>query len=248
MSGHSKWSTIHRQKETADKKRGLIFSKLSKQISIAAREGTDFETNFKLRLAIEKAKQANMPKENIKRAIARGGGEVGGEKWEEVVYEGYGPAGVAVMTEAITDNKNRTTSEIKNIFERGGGSLAGPGSVTFQFERKGLITLAKPGNIEEASLKIIDLGVEDVEEAPDALEVYTKPEDLEQIRNKLQEAGFLVSSSELVMKPKNTLPITDSGPAQSILSFMEKIQDHQDVQKVFANFDIPADLVNQLTN
>lgn len=238
MSGHSKWSTIKRQKEATDKKRGLIFSKLSKQISIAAREGADPEENFKLRLAMEKAKQANMPKANIKKAIVRGGGEVGSGRWEEAVYEGYGPARVAVVVEVVTDNKNRTTSEIKNIFERGGGNLASPGAVAYQFEKMGMVTIEKPKDVEKAILSIIDLGVEDVEEAEDAIEVYTRPERLDEVAKKLKEANFSVQDKELMMRPKLIVKISDKDKKEKILKFMETLEDHDDVEKVFANFDL----------
>lgn len=251
MSGHSKWSTIHRQKEVTDAKRGQMFTKLANAIIVAVRAGggvTDPETNFKLRLTIERAKQLNMPKENIQRAIARGSGEAEAGKWEEVVYEGYGPGGIAVMIEAATDNKQRTAQEIKNIMEKSGGNLAGPGSVSYQFERRGLLTLSKPTDVEEAILKIIDLGVEDVEEAPDVLEVYTKPEQLDEVKTKIEELSFAISSLELVMKPKLVVPIDNSQTASRVLAFMEKIEEQSDVQRVYSNFDIPQEIVNQLTS
>jgi len=238
MSGHSKWSTIKRQKEAADKKRGLVFSKLARAISLAAREGPDPAMNFKLRLAVEKAKQANMPKQNIERAIKKGSGGGEGEKWQEIVYEGYGPAGVAVIVEAVTDNRNRTTSEIKNIFERGGGSLASPGAVAYQFEKMGMITLKKPAAAEEAILSIIDLGAQDVEEATDAIEVYTRPEELEATARKLQAKGFLIQDRELVMRPKTTVKISDREKGEKVLKLLELLENHDDVQKVFANFDL----------
>ena len=250
MSGHSKWATIHRQKEVTDAKRGQAFTKLANAIIVAVRAGggmTDPDSNFKLRLAIEKARQFNMPKENIQRAIERGGGAGGAGQWEEVVYEGYGPGGIAIVVEAATDNKQRTAQEIKNLFEKGGGSLAGPGAVAYQFEKKGFLTLAKPQNTEEEILRIIDLGVEDVEEAPDALEVYTKPEELDLVKKKLEEAGFTVTSFEQIMKPKITIDVTQIEKARQILSFLEKLEDNDDVQKVFANFDIPAEIVSQVT-
>lgn len=238
MSGHSKWSTIKRQKEAEDKKRGLIFSKLSKQISIVAREGADPEKNFKLRLAVEKAKQANMPKVNIDRAIKKGSGEGEKERWREVVYEGYGPSGVAVLAEAVTDNKNRTTSEIKNIFERGGGGLGGPGAVAYQFEKVGMITIQKSEDVEETILSIIDLGVEDVEEAIDAIEVYTRPDKLNKVAEKLKKTNFSVQDKELVMRPKTIVKITEEEKKEKILKFMETLEAHDDVQKVFANFNL----------
>lgn len=238
MSGHSKWSTIKHKKELKDKRRGFLFSKLAKQISIAAREGADPEKNFKLRLAVEKAREANVPKNNIQRAIKKGSGEGERKKWEEVVYEGYGPAKVMVMVEAVTDNKNRTTSEIKNIFERGGGALASPGAVAYQFEKTGLIRVAKTDDVERAILSIIDLGVEDVEEAEDAIEVYTHLAKLEEGAEKLKKANFSIQDKELYMRPKTIVKIGDEEKKEKILKFMEALEEHDDVQKVFANFDL----------
>ncbi|PJE67504.1 YebC/PmpR family DNA-binding transcriptional regulator [Candidatus Shapirobacteria bacterium CG10_big_fil_rev_8_21_14_0_10_40_9] len=250
MSGHSKWATIHRQKETTDAKKGLAWTKVANAIIVAVRQTgiTDPEKNFKLRLAIEKGRALNMPKENIERAIFRGGGEAGKGKIEEVTYEGFGPEGIAIVCETATDNKQRTAQEIKNIFERGGGKLVGPGSVSFLFEKTALITLEKPQNPQESILSIIDLGAEDVEEVADAIEVYTKVENLEEMKKKLTEAGFKISNFEITMKPKTTVPISDKETAQKVLDFLEKIEEQPDVQKVFANFDIPVELVNQLTS
>lgn len=239
MSGHSKWATIKRQKEVADKQRGKIFSKLTRAITIAAHEGgASTEMNFKLRLAIEKAKQANMPKENIERAIKKGTGEIAGERWEEVTFEGYGPEGVGVIVETLTDNRNRTTAEIKNIFERGGGSLASPGAVSFQFKKKGLIIVEKAQNKDEQVLRIIDLGVVDVEEVDDVIEVYTLPERLGEMRQKIEKEGFRVKEAELMMQPTSPLVIEDSQKAQKILGFMENLEESEDVQKIWANFDV----------
>ncbi len=243
MSGHSKWSTIKRQKEAADVKRGKIFSKLAKAITIAAREGTDANTNFRLRLEIERAKQVNMPKENIKRAIDKAKG-VGGEgQLVEVVYEGFGPEGIAVIAEAATDNRNRTTAEIKKIFERGGGSLGGPGSVGYQFKPMGLITVQKGAKPNEQILEIIDLGVEEVEEATDVLEVYVQSQNLVKVREKLNQGGFKILSVELVKQPGNEVQIGDSEKAVRVLKFMDKLQEHDDVQKIYANFDIPEEVL-----
>lgn len=238
MSGHSKWSTIKRQKETNDQRRGKVFSKLSKAISIVAKEGGDPATNFRLRLMIEKAKQVNMPKENIARAIQKGSGGLNGEKWEEVIYEGYGPGGVAVIVETVTDNKNRTTAEIKNIFERGGGNLAAPGAVSFQFKKSGLIVVRKEKDVDKQLLKLIDLGVDDVEEATDAVEVYIQPEKLNETKEKIENAGFRIPEAELVMQPKVVVEIKEKKKAAKIIKLMTSLEDHDDVQKVYANFDI----------
>lgn len=248
MSGHSKWSTIKRQKEATDIKRGKIFSKLAKAITIAAREGSDPESNFKLRLEIERAKEANMPKENIERAIAKARGEGEEGQLEEIIYEGYGPEGVAVIVEAATDNRNRTTAEVKNIFERGGGSLGGPGAVSYQFKPMGLITVKKSDNPNEQILKIIDLGVEDVEEASDALEVYTQSKGLGQVREKLIENGFEVLSAELVQQAKNEVFINQPQKAAKVLKFMDNFQEHDDIQRAFANFNIPEEILKQIND
>lgn len=246
MSGHSKWATIKRQKEAADFQRGKIFSKLSRLITIVARDGADLETNFKLRLAVEKAKQANMPKENILRAIKRGKGEEGQEKWEEISFEGYGPAGIGIIVEVVTDNKNRTTAEIKNIFERGGGSLAGPGAVSYQFKKMGLVTVEKVVDVDNQILKLIDFGAQDVEEATDAIEVFTPPEQLKEIKNKIEKAGLSIKGAELVMQPITPVVIDDLQKAQKALKFMEVLEDYDDVQKVYANFDIPNEILAKL--
>jgi len=247
MSGHSHWATIKRQKEAADQERGKIFSKLSRAIAIAARQGTDPETNFKLRLAIEKAKEYNLPKENILRAIRRGSGQEEGEKWEEITFEGYGPEGIGVIVETVTDNRNRTTAEIKNIFERGGGSLAGPGAVSYLFRKMGLITVKKEENPDEQILRLIDLGAEDVEEATDAIEVYTSPENLKDIEEKIKNSGFEVKSAEIIMKPVTPSVINDSQKAQKVLKFMDILENHDDVQKIYANFDISNEILAEIS-
>lgn len=250
MSGHSKWSTIHRQKEAKDAKRGQLFTKLARAIAVAVQEGggiSDPDKNFKLRLVVEKARSMNMPKDNIKRAIKRGAGEGEQGRLEPVTYGGYGPSGVAIMIETSTDNKNRTSQEIKNIVEKSGGRLAGPGSVAFQFERAGLITLSKPGDVQEAMLKVIDLGAEDVEEAQDAIEVYTKPGQLEEVKGKLANEGFKVQSFEIFMRPKVTVKVQDEASARKILNLMERIEDHSDVSRVFANFDIAEEVLAKIT-
>ncbi len=249
MSGHSKWSKIHRSKGIADAKRGQQFTKLGKAIAVAVRAGggvTDSSANFQLRLAIEKAKQFNMPKANIDRAVQRGAGKGEGSELVEISYEGYGPEGIAVLVEVATDNKQRTGQEIRNLFEKGGGNLGGPGSVSFQFESNGYLEIEKPKQAEETLLKLIDLGVEDVEEGDDEIEIYVKPEQLEEMKQKIQQAGYKLKSWELAMKPKNLVEITDKQKAAKVLNFMEKLQDHDDVQKVSANFDIPDDVLEQI--
>lgn len=250
MSGHSKWATIHRQKEVKDAKRGQVFTKLARAITVAVQEGggiTDPNQNFKLRLEIEKAHSMNMPKDNIQRAIKRATGEGGEGKLEPVTYEGYGPSGVAIMIETSTDNKNRTSQEIKNILEKSGGSLAGPGSVAFQFEASGLLVLVKPEKTQEAMLKLIDLGVTDVEETQEEVEVYTKPQDLEKIKEEAEKQGFKVQRYELYMRPKTEVNVKDEASASKILNLMERLEDQADVVRVFANFDIPDEILEKQT-
>lgn len=246
MSGHSKWSQIKRQKGVADIKKGQVFTKLANAITIAIRQGggiVEPESNFRLRLAMEKARQANMPKENIERAIERGAGKAGGGM-EEVVYEGYGPGGVAIIVEAATDNKLRTTAEVRNIFEKGGGNLGSKGAVSYLFESVGMITIAKDSKTtDEIMLLAIDAGAQDVEEAGGVVEVYTKPEELNSVKEKLTAAGLKVESIELTQKPRTIVAVSDPQTAQKVLSFMEKLENLDDVQKVYANFDIPDELL-----
>lgn len=238
MSGHSKWSTIKRQKEANDAKKGQLFSKLVRAISLAARAGgPNPDANFALKAAVEKARQYNMPKENIQRSIEKGS-STGGDGLIEVVYEGYGPAGVAVIVEAATDNKNRTAQEIKNIFERGGGSLANPGSVSFQFERAGQILVEKKDKPDEQALSIMDLdGVEDVEIVEDGIEVHTKPGDLFRLKDQIARAGSLVKSAELIYKPRVLVQVSDQPAGQKALRLLENLDEHDDVQRVYANID-----------
>lgn len=250
MSGHSKWSSIKRQKGAADIKRGQTFTKLGNAISIATREGGggDPASNFKLRLAIEQAKAVNMPKENIQRAIDRGLGRGGaGGQLESVVCEGYGPAKVALIVEAVTDNKNRTTSEIKNIIERSGGSFVSPGTVSWMFSDEGVIVVSKGGKRMEEFLDLaIEAGAEDVAESGDMVEVYTKPNTFESVKKILMDKGLTVASAEISKKPSATVAISDADTAKKVLDLMEKLEELDDVQKVWSNFDIPDTLLSQL--
>ena len=251
MSGHSKWSTIKRQKESKDAKRGQIFTKLAKAISVAVKSGggvADPEKNFKLRLAIDKARALNVPKENITRAIARGGGGKEGADWTEINYEGYGPEGIAVIIEATTDNKNRTTAEIKNLFERGGGSLSSPGAVAFQFKKTGLITIRKNENPSEQILKLMDLEVDDVQEVSDAIEIYVKPEFLKEMKDKIAKMDFEILSVEIAMEPLNNIEIKESQKAKKVLRFIETLEEHDDVQKVYTNFDISDEIFTRIVS
>ena len=244
MSGHSKWSTIKRQKGANDAKRGALFTKVAREISVAARQGGgDPDANYRLRLAIEKARSVNMPADNIKRTIdkATGGGE--GEQFEEIVYEGYGPGGVAVLVEAQTDNRNRTAGEVRSIFAKSGGQLAGSGAVAWQFEPRGLITVARDGiDVDEVALAAIDAGATDVDtDAPDAIEIFTDPGHLEAVRRGLEAAKVRIDTAESTMVAKQTVEL-DSSRARQALRLVELLEELDDVSRVTANFDIPEDV------
>jgi YebC/PmpR family DNA-binding regulatory protein len=245
MSGHSHYSTIKRQKEANDSQKGKVFSKMAREIAIAVKTGggTDPGFNFKLRMVIDKARSYSMPKTNIERAIAAGSG---GGALDEVTYEGFGPAGISVLVQVATDNRNRTAQEFKNIFERVGGNLGGPGSVSFNFANKGFMLLEKKDDPETQMLSLIDLGVDDVEETGDGIEVYTHPEKLMETKKVLEEKGFVVKEAELYMKPLNYQVITDPEVAKKVLSFLDTLDDLDDVQKVYSNVDIPESLIQDL--
>lgn len=247
MSGHSKWAQIKRQKGVADIKRGQIFTKLAKAVTIAVRDGggiSDPNQNFKLRLVIDKARSVNMPKENIERAIEKGKGGGKGEELYEVVYEGFAPGGVALIIEATTNNKLRTNSEVKNIIEKSGGTLGVPGSVSYQFQTKGLINVKKNKDLDEIFMIAADAGAEDIEEAGDEVLIYTKPEELGTVRNAVSSKLELLNA-ELTRKPTITVNITDKNIAQRVLSLMEKVESMDDVQRVYSNFDIPDELLKE---
>jgi YebC/PmpR family DNA-binding regulatory protein len=245
MSGHSKWSTIKRAKGVTDAKRSATFTKVAREISVAARQGGgDPDANYRLRLAVEKARSVNMPSDNIKRTIdkATGGGDA--EQYEEIVYEGYGPGGVAVLVEAATDNRNRTAAEVRSIFTKTGGQLAGSGAVAWQFEPRGLIAVSRDGSVDadEVALAAIDAGAEDVDtESDDTIEIFTSPGDLESVRKALEGAGVQVDSAEHTMVAKQTVEL-DSHKARQALRLVELLEDLDDVQRVTANFDIPEDV------
>jgi YebC/PmpR family DNA-binding regulatory protein len=241
MSGHSKWSTIKRQKGANDAKRGALFTKVAREISVAARQGGgDPDANYRLRLAIDKARSVNMPAENIKRTIDKAVGGAEGEQYEEIVYEGYGPGGVAILVEAATDNRNRTAAEVRSVFTKAGGQLAGSGAVAWQFEPRGLITVGS-GNPDEVALAAIDAGAADVDTEAEPLEIYTEPADLEAVRTALERAGVAVDDAESAMVAKQTVEL-DEAKARQALRLVELLEDLDDVQRVTANFDIPEDV------
>ena len=242
MSGHSKWSSIKHKKGAADAKRGKLFSKLSRAIIVAAKEGGgDPANNLALQNAIEKARSYSMPKDNIDRAVARGSGaDTDAEAFETVVYEGYGPEGVAVLVEALTDNRNRTASDVRHLFARHGGNLGATGAVAWQFERRGLVAVPADG-VDEDELMLVaaDAGAEDVERDGDVFQVTSAPEELAAVRTAVEQAGFEVESAELTMVPKTTVAIEDESKARQVMRLIDALEDNDDVQDVYANFDIP---------
>ncbi len=241
MSGHSKWHSIKHQKGAADAARGKLFARLARQIEVAARTGgSDIEGNSALRAMVQKARDGSMPKDNIERAIKRGTGELEGVTYEEVSYEGYAPHGVAVFVECLTDNRNRTGAEVKNAFTRNGGSLAAPGAVSWQFERKGVIMLDKSAAGEDdLMLAALEAGAEDIQDQGDIWQVTTPPSDLHTVRSALETAGIAVASADLTMLPTTVVLLDDQSSAKSVLRVIDALEDHDDVQNVYANFDIP---------
>jgi YebC/PmpR family DNA-binding regulatory protein len=236
MSGHSKWETIKRQKGANDAKRGAIFTKLGNTIAVAARSGADPDMNFTLRLAIEKAKAANMPNANIQRSIDRGSGKLGGDQIQEVMYEGYGPGGAAVLVECATDNINRTYPEVKLAFSKHGGNIAEKGAVAFQFDRKGMIRVKGAG--EDLLLQVLDAGAEDAVEEGEETVVYTDPKELAKVRDALNEAGIEITEAELTFVPNSTVEISDDATAAKLMRVMEALEDCDDVVNTHTNFDI----------
>ncbi len=246
MSGHSKWSSIKHKKGAADAKRGKLFTKLSRAIIAAAKEGgPDAAGNLALQNAIEKARSYSMPKDNIERAIAKGSGvDADGTHFETVVYEGYGPEGVAVLVEALTDNRNRTASDVRHLFTRFGGNLGATGAVAWQFERKGVVLVSADGVDEDALvLAAADGGADDVERDGATYQVTTAPEELRTVREALEAAGYAIESAELSMIPKSTVDISDEAAARKVVRLVEGLEEADDVQDVYANFDISEALL-----
>lgn len=240
MSGHSKWATIKHKKGAADKARGKLFAKLIRQVEVAAREGGgDPETNASLRTMFQKARDASVPTDTIERAIKRGTGELEGVTYESVNYEGYAPNGVAVYVTTLTDNRNRTGSEVRSLFSRNGGSLAEPGAVAWQFERKGVVIVPRSADEDDLMLAALDAGAEDIADEGDTWRVTTGPSDLAAVRSALEAAGIPFDSAELTMVPTTSVPLETADAAKRVLRLIDALDDHDDVQEVFANFDIP---------
>ena len=248
MSGHSHWAGIRYKKAVIDAKRGKMWSKLARMIIMAARTGGgDPAANLSLRYAIDKAKAANMPKDTIEKAIKRGTGEIEGAAYEEVLYEGYGPGGVAIMVEALTDNRNRTTPEIKRVFERHGGSLGTGGCVSWMFSKKGLITVSTSETNEEELMEIaLNAGADDMQNTGEVYEITCDPAAYEKLKEALKEKEIPIQVAEISMVPQNTVPVGDSGTARKIISLMDAFEDHDDVQNTYANFDIPDEVIAQI--
>jgi YebC/PmpR family DNA-binding regulatory protein len=251
MSGHSKWHSIRRSKGLLDQKRGALFTKIAREVTVAAREGNsgDPDMNFRLRLAVDKAKQANMPSDNIQRAIDRGMGKGGEAQLDEVVYEGYAPGGIAIIVQAATDNRNRTAAEVRSTFSKGGGNLGESGSVGWMFENKGLITIEFPAgkkfDSDEVMLQAIDAGADDVEVDGNEVEVYTAFEDLNTVRIALQQAGLPITNVERLMKPTTPFTPDNEATAMAALRLLEKLEDLDDVQKVYTNLDVSEELADK---
>ncbi|NLE09631.1 MAG: YebC/PmpR family DNA-binding transcriptional regulator [Dehalococcoidales bacterium] len=245
MSGHSKWATIKHQKGVADARRGQLFTKLTREIIVAVKQsGGDAETNFRLRLAIQKAREANMPMDNIQRAIKRGSGETDGAALVEMVLEGYGPGGAAILVQALSDNRNRTVQEVRNLFTRSGGNMGESGCVAWLFEQKGLISIdAGDKDPEELAMQAIDAGAEDVKIEGTSIEIYTKTNDYMQVRETLTQAGLEIESSEVTMIPQTTIDL-DEKQAHQNLKLLNKLEELDDVQTVSSNINFTEDILN----
>jgi YebC/PmpR family DNA-binding regulatory protein len=245
MSGHSKWSQIKRKKSVQDEKRGQMFAKLLRAVEVAAREGgPNIEGNMTLASAVQKARDYSVPWDNIERAMKRASGDTGAARYEEITYEGYGPGGVAMLVQALTDNRNRTGQEVRHAFSRLGGNLGDPGSVAWMFDRRGFIVLDKATTPDEDTLLgvVLEAGADDLKGSGEQWEVVTAPESLPRVRKALEEAGVPIVSADLTMLPKSTVPL-DGAKAGSVLRLIETLEDLEDVQAVYSNFDIPEDIL-----
>ncbi|MDO8682007.1 MAG: YebC/PmpR family DNA-binding transcriptional regulator [Armatimonadota bacterium] len=246
MSGHSKWHNIRLRKGKQDAERGKTFTKLAREIIVAAKEGGgNADANIRLRISVQKAREASMPADNIKRAIQRGTGEIEGAIYEEVTYEGYGPAGVAVLVQCLTDNRNRTVADVRSYFSKCGGNLGESGCVGWMFDSRGIISIPKDGLDEDTvMMAALDAGAEDIRTEDDTYEVITQPDNLQNVRQSLSDAGIPFTLAELAMIPKNTVKLGEKEASQ-ILRLVDMLEDHDDVQHVFANFDIPDDILEK---
>lgn len=245
MSGHSKWASIKHKKAAIDAKRGQLFTKLIKELTASARSGGgNTDTNIRLRTAIQKAKESNMPSDNIDKAIKRGTGELPGITYEEFTYEAYGPGGIALMIDVVTDNKNRTTAEIRNMMSKKGGNMASAGAVSFLFAKKGLIIIEKKSVDEDKLMNIVlEAGAEDMKTEDDVYEITTQPADIETVKAAIAANKIQTQSAEVTMIPSTLIKITDKSTANAILGLMEGLEEHEDVQNVYSNFDIPDELI-----
>lgn len=243
MSGHSKWANIKNKKGKQDAIRGKIFTKIGKEISIAAKDGADISTNRKLADVVAKAKANNMPNDNIMRAIKKGSGEMAGINYEEITYEGYGPSGIAVIVKTLSENRNRTAGEARHIFDKYGGSLGTTGCVSFMFDEMGLIIVEKNDKIEEEELMMLalDCGADDFAAQEDSYEIYTSPENFSEVRQKLEDAGIEMATAEVTMIPQTTVEVTDEGVIKKFNKMLEMFDDNDDVQDVYHNADMPED-------
>lgn len=247
MSGHSKWATIKHQKGAKDKARGKLFAKLIRQVEVAAREGGgDIEANATLRTMYAKARAASVPIDTIDRAIKRGTGELEGVTYESITYEGYAPGGVALLIDVLTDNRNRTGAEVRSVFSRMGGSMAEPGAVSWQFSRKGVILVPRSASEDDVMLAALDAGAEDVVDDGDEWRLTCEPQATETVREALEAAGLTVLSAESTMVSSTTIEVTDPEEAKKILRIMDALEDHDDVQDVYSNFDIPDDILQSV--
>ncbi|NLW91496.1 MAG: YebC/PmpR family DNA-binding transcriptional regulator [Syntrophomonadaceae bacterium] len=251
MSGHNKWSTIKHKKAKTDEKRGKEFTKIAKEITIAVRTGGggDPEMNSKLKLAVQKAKSVNMPNDNIARAIKKGTGDMEGDALEEIIYEGYATAGVAVMLEIATDNRNRTASEVRHYFSKYGGNLGENGCVAWMFKRVGTISIAKEDlkvDEEEFMLQVLDMGAEDIKDDDDYFEVITLPEHLMEVKEALEKEGYKLEDVDIVLSPENTVEINDETVAAKVIKLIDLLEDHDDVQRVYTNMSISDEIMDKL--
>lgn len=248
MSGHSKWATIKHKKGAADAKRGKLFAKLIKQVEVAARNGGgDPDSNPTLRTMFQKARDNSVPLDTIERAVKRGTGELEGVNYESITYEGYAPGGVALLIDVLTDNRNRTGSEIRSLLTKNGGSLAEPGAVSWQFERKGIVKVARSADEDEVMIVGLDNGAEDVEDHDEVWQVTSEPGEVLSLRTALEEAGIKVEESDSTMMPKNTIPVTDPGDVRAVLRLIDLIDDQEDVQDIYSNIDIPDEVLQTLS-